>query len=128
MPTISKTCEVDALDGPGPCGRPSVAGYATQSGGFFTECEEHAARHTNISLPIADIEAVKLLKDSAVQIPQPRGPLMNARDVASQLFSGKVSSKWVKQNVPNRVKLGHSTVLWYRDDVLAFIEQQREVA
>lgn len=61
-------------------------------------------------------------------IPLPRGPLMTAEQVAEVCFSGSVKPKWVRENVPHKVRLGHSTVRWYRDDVLAYIESQRESA
>lgn len=69
---------------------------------------------------------MRLVPKVPSSIPKPRGPLMSAVDVARECFDGKVSPKWVKEHVPHKVRLGHSTVLWYRDDVLAFIESQRE--
>lgn len=53
---------------------------------------------------------------------------MNAETVARECFDSQVSPKWVKQNVPGKLNLGHSTKLWYRDDVLAFIESHRQSA
>lgn len=63
-------------------------------------------------------------------VPLPRGPFMRAWEVAAdpELFNGKVGAVWVRRNVPNRVKIGHSTVGWYRNDVLAFIASRRAVA
>ena len=61
-------------------------------------------------------------------VPLPRGPLMSAEEVADVCFSGTVRPKWVRENVPHKIQLGHSTVRWYRDDVLAYIESRRESA
>lgn len=68
------------------------------------------------------------LAQKGAPIPPPRGPLMSSDAVATELFGGIVSAKWVRSNVPNKVKLGHSTVGFYRDDVLAFIESRKESA
>lgn len=68
---------------------------------------------------------MKLVPKSG-QIPLPRGPLMSPDAVATELFGGIVSAKWVRANVPGKVVLGHSTVGFYRDDVLAFIESRKE--
>lgn len=61
-------------------------------------------------------------------VPLPRGPLMDAETVASELFGGLVSPRWVRQNVTPKVRLGQRTVGFYRDDVLAFIERRKEAA
>ena len=60
----------------------------------------------------------------------PRGPFMRAWQIAEdpELFNREVSAKWVLRNLPGKVKLGHSTVGFYRDDVLAFIASRRAVA
>lgn len=72
-------------------------------------------------------EPMRILKKGSA-IPMPKGPLMSSDAVATELFGGLVSAKWVRSNVPNKVKLGHSTVAFYRDDVLAFIESRKESA
>lgn len=74
-------------------------------------------------------ERIRLLAKAA-DLPKPRGPLMDADAIArdQELFNGTVSAKWVRANVPHRVKLGHSTVRWYRDDVSEFIASRRESA
>lgn len=59
-----------------------------------------------------------------------RGPLMTPEEVAQDpaLFRGKVSAQWVRRNVRPKVRLGHSTVMLYRSDVLDWIESRREGA
>lgn len=71
---------------------------------------------------------MKLLSNAARNLPAPRGPLMRPEEIANdpELFNGTVSAKWVRANVPNKVKLGHSTVAFYKQDVLAFIASRRE--
>jgi hypothetical protein len=61
-------------------------------------------------------------------VPLPRGPLLTAEQVADECFSGTVKPKWVRENVPGKMTFGHSTVRWYRDDVLAYIESRKESA
>lgn len=39
-----------------------------------------------------------------------RGRLLTAAQVAELLFSGTVSTAWVRRNVPHKLVLGHSTV------------------
>jgi hypothetical protein len=60
------------------------------------------------------------------KVPVPRGPMMTASQVATDLYSGQVDAEWVLANVPCRMKFGHRTVLFYRDDVLAHIEKVRQ--
>lgn len=71
---------------------------------------------------------MKLLSNAARNLPAPRGPLMRPEDIASdpELFNGTVSAKWVRSHCPNKVKLGHSTIAFYKQDVLAFIESRRK--
>lgn len=61
-------------------------------------------------------------------VPLPRGPFMRAKKIAAdpELFNNEVSPAWVLRNVPNRVKLGHSTVGWYRQDVEAWIASRKQ--
>lgn len=68
------------------------------------------------------------MAQGSAELPKPRGPLMNAETVARECFDSQVGAKWVKQNVPNKVRLGHSTVLWFRDDVLEWIQKRKESA
>jgi predicted DNA-binding transcriptional regulator AlpA len=48
--------------------------------------------------------------------------LLKASQVASELFSGTVSATWVKRNVPGKLRLGHSTVVWAEQDVRAWLD------
>ena len=55
-----------------------------------------------------------------------RGRLMKAREIAQDIFRDHKSAEWVRRNLPNKVVLGHSTVMWYEADVWEFIESRRE--
>lgn len=59
--------------------------------------------------------------------PPDRGPLMTPLEVAvdPELFNGKVKPSWVRRNVRPIVRLGHSTVMLYREDVRRWIEGRR---
>lgn len=52
--------------------------------------------------------------------------LMNAREIASEVLAGKVSPEWVRRNLPQKVTLGHSTVVWFERDVWDWILSRRE--
>lgn len=58
----------------------------------------------------------------------PRAParLLKAQEVATELFHDAVSAAWVRRTVPHKIRLGHSTVVWWEYDVLDFIASQRE--
>lgn len=73
---------------------------------------------------------MKLLTSNEIAIPRPRGPFMRADAIARdvELFNGAVSARWVLRNVPGRVKLGHSTVGWFRSDVEQWIQSRKESA
>jgi predicted DNA-binding transcriptional regulator AlpA len=60
----------------------------------------------------------------------PKGRLLDAREIARDLFGGSVGVEWVKRNVaPDRkLRLGHSTVRWWEHDVLSWIERKRSAA
>jgi len=45
--------------------------------------------------------------------------------VAELLFNSAVSALWVRRNVPHKLVLGHSTVMWFEFDVQAWIETRR---
>lgn len=51
---------------------------------------------------------------------------MRADAIARELFAGEVSAAWVLRRAPHRLKLGHSTVLFYREDIEEWIESMRE--
>ena len=56
--------------------------------------------------------------------PTHRGRLLTAAQVADLLFSGTVSTAWIRRNVPHKLVLGHSTVRWYEFDVQTWIAKQ----
>jgi len=56
-----------------------------------------------------------------------RGRLMEAQDIAAEIFRGKRSAEWVRRNLPNKITLGHSTVMWYEADVWDYIHSCRNV-
>lgn len=58
--------------------------------------------------------------------PSDRGRLMTAREVAQDIFRGAVSPEWVRRNVPGKIVLGHSRVMWYEHDVRDWIESRKE--
>lgn len=59
-----------------------------------------------------------------------RGRLLDAKQIAEEVFSGTVSPEWVKRTVApkRRIRLGHSTLRWYEADVRAWIEGHRQAA
>lgn len=57
--------------------------------------------------------------------PPPRGRLLTAEQIASELFGGTVSPAWVRRHVPHKLRLGHSTVRWFEADVLAWLVERR---
>ena len=56
--------------------------------------------------------------------------LLSARQIAAELFGGTVSEQWVKRTVaPNRrLRLGHSTLRWWRSDIQAWLAGHRDVS
>ncbi|UCG88820.1 MAG: hypothetical protein JSW71_09910 [Gemmatimonadota bacterium] len=66
---------------------------------------------------------VERVVESPVAPPPDRGRLLNAAEVADLI--GGVSAAWVRRNVPYKVPLGHSTVRWFKDDVLSWLESRR---
>jgi hypothetical protein len=69
--------------------------------------------------------ALRIETPTPVQLPAPRGPMMDAEAVAAELFAGTVTETWVRRNVPGRVKLSHRTLRWFRDDVVRWLEERR---
>lgn len=60
----------------------------------------------------------------------PRGPMLTSQQIVERFFTDDaqgalVSDKWVRANVPGKIRLSHSKVVWYRDDVLAWIESRK---
>lgn len=66
-------------------------------------------------------------------IPLPR-PATDARGIVARFFtdavSGKamVSEKWVRANVPGKRRVSYNRVLWYLDDVQAWLDSRGESA
>lgn len=58
--------------------------------------------------------------------PVPRGRLLSAEQVATELLGGAVSEAWVRRHLPHGVRLGHSTVRWFEVDVQAWLEARRD--
>ena len=57
--------------------------------------------------------------------PERIGRLLDAAEVAAQLFCGKVTPQWVRRSLQaGRVRLGHRTVLWEEETVKRWIAQQ----
>lgn len=63
-------------------------------------------------------------------LPRPRGPLMSAAEIVRRFFTTEsgvalVTDKWVRDTVAGKIRLSHSKVAWFRDDVIAWIECRR---
>lgn len=56
-------------------------------------------------------------------IPRPRGRLLFTDEVRREFFHDRKSAWWVRRNVaPNqKIRLGHSTVAWYEEDIVAWL-------
>jgi hypothetical protein len=56
-----------------------------------------------------------------------RGRLMLTKAVRSEIFCDAVSGWWIRRNVAptKRIKLGHSTVGWYEQDVREWVDERR---
>lgn len=63
-----------------------------------------------------------------LEIPQPPpnvGRLLDAEEIAREIFNGKVTPAWVKTSLKaGRTKLGHRTVVWAEYPVQRWLEQQ----
>lgn len=57
-----------------------------------------------------------------------RGPLLNARQIRQQIFAGSRTERWIRKNVApsKRIRLGHSTLLWYERDVFVWVDEARD--
>lgn len=58
-----------------------------------------------------------------------RGRVLNAQEIADAVFGGKVSKKWVFQNVPEsyRYKIGR-LILFYENEVREWMDTKRGAA
>jgi hypothetical protein len=52
---------------------------------------------------------------------------MLTKAVRSEIFCDAVSGWWIRRNVAptKRIKLGHSTVGWYEQDVREWVDERR---
>lgn len=57
----------------------------------------------------------------------PRGRLLFPEEVASLVFNGRVSPEWCRRTVApgEKVRMGHSTVAWFEQDVWHWVEDCR---
>jgi|GEM_PF-3368866 len=57
----------------------------------------------------------------------PRGRLLNADQIATTIFNQPQRSKWVRQTVAptKKITLGRSTVFWWEQDVIDWINGHR---
>ena len=64
---------------------------------------------------------------SLVSAPVPRGRLLFVEDVRREVFNDRVSAWWVRRNVAPaaKIRLGHSTVAWYEEDVWAWVNERK---
>ena len=62
----------------------------------------------------------------AVEPPPNRGRLMDAREVAGQLFGGHIKAEWVRRHVPGKMTAGHRTVFWWEFEVISWIDSNKE--
>jgi hypothetical protein len=58
----------------------------------------------------------------------PKGPMRTADEVAELHFGGKVDARWVLKHVRPRLQLSRAKVLFYDDDVRAWIAARAEEA
>ncbi len=68
--------------------------------------------------------------DRALRLRLPKPPpnvgrLLDAEEIAREIFNGKVSPGWVKTKLKaGRTKLGHRTVVWAEYPVQRWLEKQ----
>jgi hypothetical protein len=61
------------------------------------------------------------------QAPPDRGRLLDADQVAVEVFSGQVTPHWVKRNLrAGRVKIGARTVRWWEHEARGWLNRQTE--
>ena len=63
---------------------------------------------------------------TVVERPPDRGRLMDAKDIAGQLFGGRRTACWVRRHVPGKMTQGHRTVFWWEYEVIAWIDSTKE--
>jgi len=47
---------------------------------------------------------------------------MTAQEIAAEIFRGHRSAEWVRRNLPNKKRMGHSTVMWWENEVIKSID------
>lgn len=61
------------------------------------------------------------MSQSTPSVPQPPrgGRLMFPEDIRTEIFNDRRTSWWIRRNVApaKKIRLGHSTVAWYEQDV-----------
>lgn len=62
----------------------------------------------------------------AVEPPPYRGKLMNAYDIAGQIYGGHVSADWVLRKVPGKMDMGHRTKMWWEFEVVEWINSTKD--
>ena len=65
---------------------------------------------------------------AVVEPPPDRGKLMDAKDIASDVYRGRVTACWVRRHVPGKMTQGHRTVIWWQYEVLQWIDSTKEGA
>lgn len=55
----------------------------------------------------------------------PRGRLLTAQQIATEIFNMPSRERWVRQTVApaKKIRLGHSSVFWWEQDVLDWINE-----
>ena len=67
----------------------------------------------------------RVLRLEGPQPPPNVGRLLDAEEVAKEIFNGKVSAEWVRTRLKaGRTKLGHRTVVWAEYPVQRWLEKQ----
>lgn len=73
---------------------------------------------------------IALVQDRApAEFQAPRGPIVSAEWIIRHYHTDpdtgerQVSQKWIRENIPGKVRLSHSMVGWFRDDVVAHYER-----
>ncbi len=56
----------------------------------------------------------------------PKGRLLTAAEISTEVFRKHKTAEWIRRNVPKKIQLGHSSVMWYEADVWEFIESRKE--
>lgn len=73
-------------------------------------------------------EALKIIPQDPVALAEQDGPWIDAKEIAGDLFGGKVGERWVRINVPGKVRFGHSKCLWRRNRVLRWMADRERLA